>query len=255
MEGMKIRETLREKIKKYNYVYKLYLKPDERFYYIGKRSTDKEDDSNYLGSGKALAEYKEKYGKDCFRKEILSYWETAQEALEEEARLVTEEVIRDPFCLNKMKGGGAFDTLGCKWRKRTSEEIEKVASKLRGKRQTEETKKKRSEAIRKKWEDAEYREKQKNGRVGKYNKHLEKISKAREGKICLIKGDRRKYVSENEINHFKEDGWRLRGVENKPTKSDVEKYRNDGLSYRQIGEIYGVTESGVRNWIRNCKLK
>lgn len=103
-----IRDVKNETIKKYNYVYKLYFIHDERYYYIGKRSTDNEDDSNYLGSGKALKEYKEKYGKKCFRKEILSYWNSSEEALIEEARLVTSEVVNDEFCLNRMIGGRCF---------------------------------------------------------------------------------------------------------------------------------------------------
>ena len=254
MESMKIRETVKEKTRKYNYVYKLYLKSDERYYYIGKRSTDKEDDSDYLGSGKGLDEYRKKYGKDCFRKEILSYWETAQKALEEEARLVTEDVVRDPFCLNRMKGGGAFDTLGCKWRKRTAEEIEKVSSKLRGKKQSEETKKKRAEAIRKKWEDAEYSENQKKGRAGKYDKHLEKISKEREGKICITKDSKWKYIEKEFLADFKSDGWQTRGVENKPSREELEEYRKNGFTFSEIGKLYGITESGVRNWFRRRLL-
>ena len=158
---MIIRNTENESKKKYNYVYKLYLKNDERYFYIGKRSTNNEDDSKYLGSGKALIKYKKQFGEDCFRKEILSYWDSSEKALKEEARLVTKELVEQEFCLNRIIGGGSFDTLGCKWGKRTKEQVEKVANKLRGKKQSEETKKKRSESLKRKWKDEKYIESQK----------------------------------------------------------------------------------------------
>ena len=252
---MKTRNTVREKPKKYNYVYKLFLKFDRRYYYIGKRSTDNEDDSAYLGSGKGLVEYKKKYGKDCFEKEILSYWNTADEALEEEARIVTKELISDEFCLNRIVGGGCFDTTGCIRGKSRPESIKKNSESHKGIKQSEETKAKRAEAIRKKWEDPEYRIRQSEGRMGKYVDHISKIAKDRIGKICIMKGSRWKYIEECLLEEYKKAGWTTRGVEKKPTLDEIEKYKESGFSYSKIGEMYGVGESTVRYWIRNGKLK
>lgn len=245
---MIIRNTENESKKKYNYVYKLYLKNDERYFYIGKRSTNNEDDSKYLGSGKALIKYKKQFGKDCFRKEILSYWDSSEKALKEEARLVTKELVEQEFCLNRIIGGGSFDTLGCKWGKRTKEQVEKVANKLRGKKQSEETKKKRSESLKRKWKDEKYIESQKNGRKGKFDKHLNNLAKERCGKICIIKNNTWKYINKEDFQKYENDGWKKRGVDNKPDYEQIMKYREQGFSYSKIGKIYGVGESTVRKW-------
>ena len=245
---MIIRNTENESKKKYNYVYKLYLKNDERYFYIGKRSTNNEDDSKYLGSGKALIKYKKQFGEDCFRKEILSYWDSSEKALKEEARLVTKELVEQEFCLNRIIGGGSFDTLGCKWGKRTKEQVEKVANKLRGKKQSEKTKKKRSESLKRKWKDEKYIESQKNGRKGKYDKHLNNLTKERRGKICIIKNNTWKYINKEDFQKYENDGWKKRGVDNKPDYEQIMKYREQGFSYSKIGKIYGVGESAVRKW-------
>lgn len=251
---MSIRNTIKENKKKYNYVYKLTLKNNPLIFYIGKRSTDLEDDP-YMGSGKALKIYKEKFGKDCFEKEILSYWDTAEEALLEERRLVTKELIADENCLNRIVGGGCFDTLGCKWGPRTEEQNQRNRECHIGKKQSDETKKKRSKSIKEKWQDPDYRTAQMCGRKGKYDKHLNELSKERLNKICIIKDGRWKYINEAELEDFLNNGWKRRGVENKPSYQDILEYRDKGFTYSKIGEIYGVNESCVRQWVKRYKRK
>ena len=172
-----IRDTSNEKKKKYNYVYKLTLKENPAIYYIGKRSTDNDDDSKYLGSGKALKQYKEIYGEDCFHKEILSYWNSSDEALIEERRLVTKELVEDANCLNRIIGGGSFDTLGCKWGPRTAEQNKRNSESHKGLRYSDACKQKKSNTMKIKWQDKNFREKMINARKEKYNKeHLSKLS-------------------------------------------------------------------------------
>lgn len=105
-------------MKKYNYTYKLTLKSDPRYYYFGKHSTNLEPEQDpYLGSGRGLLKFK-KQDKTAFIKEILGYWNSPEEALEEEAKLVTKETLKDPFCLNRRPGGngpGREDTTGKTW--------------------------------------------------------------------------------------------------------------------------------------------
>ena len=251
---MNIRNTNKETKRKYNYVYKLTLKEDPSVFYIGKRSTDNLEDG-YMGSGKALKEYFKKYGKDCFNKEILSYWNTAEEALIEEKRLVTKDIIKNENCLNRIVGGGNFDTLGCKWGPRTIEQIEKNRQIHLGVKQSDETKLKRSISIKEKWQDPEYRAKQILSRKGKYDKHLKKLSNERINKICIIKDGHWKYINESELNDYINDGWKRRGVENKPTYQELLEYRTNGLTYEKIGKIYGVKESCVRQWLKNYQRK
>ena len=243
-----IRDTSKETKKKYNYVYKLTLKSNPEIFYIGKRSTNNENDDEYMGSGKALKEYKLKYGEDCFNKEILSYWDTSEEALIEEQRLVTKELIQLDNCLNRIVGGGNFDTLGCKWGKRTEEQNQRNRESHLGKKHSEETKKKRSISMKKKWQDKDFIEKRKNCDKTKLRKHLEKISKDRKGKVCIIKDKHWKYIKQDELDFYLKNGWKKRGVQNKPTYDEILEYRNQGLTYSKIAKIYNVTESCVRNW-------
>lgn len=250
-----IRDTSKESTKKFNYVYKLTLKSDPSIFYIGKRSTNNEND-NYMGSGKALKSYKEKYGKDCFNKEILSYWDTAEEALLEEQRLVTSELVKDEHCLNRIVGGGNFDTLGCKWGNRTEEQNKRNSEAHKGLKQSDETKLKRSVAMALKWQDPEYQKTQKKSRKNRdYKTHLSQLSKQRQGQVCLIKEGKWKYVGQDEVQKFIDLGWAYRGVKNKPTYNELLKLREQGLSYQRIGEMYGVTESCVRRWKKKYESK
>ena len=126
--------------KKFNYVYKLTLKQDPRYYYIGVHASNIEPKFDYYsGSGRNLNKYRELYGKDCFSREELSFWNTKEEALKEERRLVTEELIKDPFCLNKIKGGGTFDTTG---RVLSLEERQRISEKRKGYKRSPESVKK-----------------------------------------------------------------------------------------------------------------
>ena len=145
--------------------------------YIGCHMTKNLDDG-YMGSGKRLACAKKKYGIENFKKEILSFHETAEEMLAEEKRLVTEEFLnrKDVYNLTCGGRGSWFATninypkalrtkngkrTGAKnlrtyWSKLTKEEKDKIykpwiASQRRdtmlGKHHTQETKLKMSLAI------------------------------------------------------------------------------------------------------------
>ena len=93
--------------KKYNYFYKITnTKSGE--YYFGVHSTDDLDDG-YLGSGTRIKEAIEKEGKENFNKEIIKFFSTITEALEEEARVVTKDLVDDPMCYNMVLGGGGYN--------------------------------------------------------------------------------------------------------------------------------------------------
>lgn len=98
------------------YTYRLTLKPDPRYYYFGVHRTEKEPEfDGYFGSGNAVRELKNLYGKDCFEKQVLSEFSSRQESLLEEERLVGDLWKKDPFCLNRMPGGAfrqTFDSTG-----------------------------------------------------------------------------------------------------------------------------------------------
>ena len=90
-------------MKKYNYFYKITNNINNHFYY-GVHCTDNLDDG-YMGSGTRLHYAYKKYGMENFTKEILKYFDTAQEAYEYEAEIVTENLTADKNCYNISLGG------------------------------------------------------------------------------------------------------------------------------------------------------
>lgn len=74
--------------------------------YIGKHSTNNLED-NYLGSGTHLNNSINKYGKENFKREILEFFDTEQEAYDYEAEIVTKEfVLREDTYNHKLGGKG-----------------------------------------------------------------------------------------------------------------------------------------------------
>jgi hypothetical protein len=68
-------------------------------------STDDLEDG-YLGSGTYLAKAKRKYGKENFKLEILEFCHSRESLKQREAELITEEMLKDPMCMNLSFGGG-----------------------------------------------------------------------------------------------------------------------------------------------------
>lgn len=73
-------------------------------YYIGIHSTDNLNDG-YLGSGQRLRRSVSKYGKTRHSREVLEYFSGRKELSDAEKRIVTEELLLDPLCMNLMVGG------------------------------------------------------------------------------------------------------------------------------------------------------
>ena len=95
---------------KFNYFYKIVNTLTNEFYY-GVHSTDNINDG-YMGSGVVLKRAQEIYGIHNFKKEIIKYFETSEEAFLYEAEIVTDEVISNPMCYNVVHGGdGGWDIL------------------------------------------------------------------------------------------------------------------------------------------------
>ena len=66
-------------MKKFNYFYKTTNIINEKFYY-GVHSSDKDND-NYLGSGKLLLKAIKKYGRENFKREIIQFFDSFDDAL------------------------------------------------------------------------------------------------------------------------------------------------------------------------------
>lgn len=97
-------------MKKYHYFYKITNTINGHFYY-GVHNTDNLDDG-YMGSGKRLLIAYKKYGIDNFKKEIICFFDTADEAFKYESECVTESLVKNNDCYNIQMGGRTFNTSG-----------------------------------------------------------------------------------------------------------------------------------------------
>jgi hypothetical protein len=88
--------------RKYHFVYRT-TRLDGK-YYIGVHSTDSLDDG-YLGSGTHIGRSIKKHGKENHTREILELCDSRAAAFELEKKLVTNETLKDPLCMNKAAGG------------------------------------------------------------------------------------------------------------------------------------------------------
>lgn len=196
-------------------------------YYIGVHGTKNLKNDKYLGSGTALRAAIRKYGRQSFSREILEFFNTADEAYAREVEVVSENLLRDPNCYNLVKGGKG-GVLGLDKPEDFREKIRRARlgvprPELQGVPKSEKHKQKISEALTGRHLSEEHKE---HLRHPKYNntyvkteEHLRKISeslkghgvtekqreaisKARKGKIWVIKDGRKKLISKEDSEKF-----------------------------------------------------
>lgn len=195
--------------KKYNYTYKLTLKSDPRYYYYGVHSSNIEPEfDDYEGSGTNIKKLIKEKGHGIFEREILDFYDTREESLEAEEALVTEEVILDPFCLNRVKGGGTLDTSGIRYDEETRKKMGKHS--LGTKRKPESIEKmiytKRARG------------------TDKHNEETKKkLSEIRKGKIPVKKGNIEKRIKREELNDYLSSGWETGHTETRNKKISISK--------------------------------
>jgi len=73
-------------------------------YYIGKHSCNCSP-CTYLGSGKDFKKALKEYGKENFHMKILSEFDNADDAYKYESKIVTQNVVNQEDCYNKVCGG------------------------------------------------------------------------------------------------------------------------------------------------------
>ena len=91
------------KQKKYHYIYKTTCEVTSRYYY-GMHSTDNLNDG-YIGSGTRLWHSINYHGKENHSIEILEYLDDRISLKNREKELITEEMLKDPMCMNLVSGG------------------------------------------------------------------------------------------------------------------------------------------------------
>jgi hypothetical protein len=100
---------MRNKDKKYHYLYKTTNLINDKYYYGIHSTFDLED--GYLGSGTYLRRSILKYGKENFKREILEKFETREELIQAESDLITKYIVDEKLCMN-LKTGGLGGSLG-----------------------------------------------------------------------------------------------------------------------------------------------
>lgn len=214
--------------KKYNYTYKLTLKSDPRYYYYGVHSSNIEPEfDDYEGSGTNIKNLIKENGHGIFEREILEFFETREEALISEENLVTEEMVSDPFCLNRIKGGGTLDTSGIKY----SEEFRKnIRKRFLGTKRKPESIEKMIRTRRARGTDKHTEETK------------EKLRKINRGRIPITLNGICKYTKEDDLEKFINSGWTTGFTEE----------RNQKVAQLKIGEknpMYG------KHWSEEQKNK
>ena len=161
------------KEKKYHYIYKITCLKNER-YYIGMHSTDNLEDG-YMGGGKRIKNSVKKHGKDAHRKEILEFFENREDLVNREIQLVNEDLINDPMCMNLNLGGDGG------WLKEWSSMGAIAANKVNWKNPEfiKKIKEVTSETSKRLWQDPEYREKfiESSGNAFRGKKHTDEAKK------------------------------------------------------------------------------
>ena len=94
---------MNKRIYKYHYFYRIINKNTQE-YYLGIHSTNDLND-NYMGSGSFLKKEYKKWGKDSFIKEILKFFDNREDLIKHEQIIVNESILKDPLCLNIIRGG------------------------------------------------------------------------------------------------------------------------------------------------------
>lgn len=149
---------------KYYYVYKITNLVNGKIY-IGKHSTNNLND-NYMGSGVVLHQAYQKYGLECFNKEVIQFYTNNVELNQGEIYWIAQFNSTDPNIGYNRTFGGDGGSPTEETRRKLSEVQKGRVPWNKGKHHTEETKQKMSAA--------------KKGKVNT-EEHRRKISEARKG--------------------------------------------------------------------------
>lgn len=187
----------------YFYLYKVTNLQNNKIY-VGVHKTKNLEDG-YMGSGKSILNAIKKYGIENFRKDILEYFDSYEDALVREKEVVTEEFLSRKDTYNLRRGGyGGFDWINKKGLNWTSEKQKRICP-----FRTEEFLK---EQKKNKWLE-------KGGKkIGGWNKGMPSFFKKHSKEtIEKLKGHKRQVGSKN--SQFG-TMWITNGIRNKKIKKD-----------------------------------
>lgn len=188
----------------YHYFYKITNLINDKFYY-GVHNTDNLEDG-YMGSGKLLHNAYKKYGIENFKKEILKYFNTMDEAFQYEQEIVNEEMINNPNCYNVMIGG--------KFPKATGKVFVKDINNNGFWITKEEYLYINKNEFKAVWKDKHHKEE---SREKVRNKMTPKNSS--NPRIWVCKDGKVKYLLKKYLNEYLQNGWSLGRVNYKPRRN------------------------------------
>lgn len=187
----------------FHYFYKITNKINGKFYY-GVHNTDNLNDG-YMGSGANLKKAYKKYGINSFEKEIIEFFDTADDAFKKENEIVNEDMIKNPQCYNVQLGGKYFNTTNklvvkdknghCFWVSKddrlflSGELVPNWTGQKHSKESKEKTRKKMTP------------------------------KNSKNNRIWVNKNGKVKYLLKNKLNEYIENGWELGRCGYKPRKN------------------------------------
>ena len=172
--------------------------------YIGDHSIFAKNEK-YMGSGIALYEAFKKYGVKNFQKEILEWFETREEAFlsqEKYIKIYKTHVSQGGYNIS-WKGGLGIN--GC----HSEESKIKISNSKKGKRLSEETKRKISEKFKDIWKEDQYKNKIQQSLIGKnLGKHRSEEIKEKLKQSSINKNKGRKHSEETKLKM--KNSWKIR---------------------------------------------
>lgn len=169
-------------MKKYYYVYKITNTINGKIY-VGKHSTDNLDDE-YMGSGVVLHQAYQKYGLECFKKEVIQFYTNNVELNQGEIFWIARFNSTNPEIGYNLTYGGDGGTPTEEARRKMSEAAKGRPAPNKGVPMSEEQKQKISETMKGRHLSEEHRRKVSEGNKGKPRSEetKRKMSEAHKGK-------------------------------------------------------------------------
>lgn len=201
----------------YFYLYKITNTINDR-YYVGVHSTENLDDG-YMGSGKILQQAVEKYGAENFKKEILKFFESAEQMYDKEKEIVNEQFLsRDDTYNLRIGGSGGWDYVNKNQLNHTEDSIEKLRESL------------------KKWHSENDTSGKNNPFFGK--KHSEQT---------------KQYISQKRKEYYENGGEHPKGMLNKKHSSEIKKHLSEVMKEKSslIGKKGLEHPAGGTKWYNN----
>ena len=240
---------------RYGYIYKTTNIINNK-QYIG-RKTSKTFVKTYLGSGIGIKKAIKKYGRENFKVELLKWCNSYEELVESETYYIKlYNAVENENFYNQSYGG--YDEGFCVGNKNIAktEYARKINSeKHKGKKMSEEFKKKQSELHKGKpsgmlGHNHSEETKQKISEAAKNQKHSEerdkKVSEHHKGSKFMNNGVEQKWVNKDEIEKYLADGWKF---------GACKKRNREYLSGKKWQEKYKNIDRSNKIWIHKDFIK